>query len=352
MTASRLKEPAKIPTSRRINSCPGVLTLPAGQAERHQGSVPKSKYKYRKVIGGKPSVSRSMSTSYNEMSPQDFLDRMMKSRGYCTRNFCSLEGAYYCKPTLLQKASYGIQIVRAVRGSNVQLLRKLLQCGLSPNPCNNFGESIVHMACRRGDYDIVKVLVDAGCSLQVTDDFGRTPLHDACWTAEPNFALVELILQADERLLHIVDCRGSSPLSYVKRDHWQQWIVFLDSHKDLYWPQRDLGKDGEEPLPPLVTEAPHSRPIKDPPNAASLELAEQLAAGKLGADAYLTQRLIAAGTSNTTLGQNRPTMQQTRQSSTNHPAPASPRVLRGARISKAPSIAAAMGISIASSGPT
>ena len=110
---------------------------------------------------------------------------MIKARGYCTRNFCSLEGGYYCKPTPLQKASYGLRVVQAVRASNEALLGKLLRCGLSPNPCNDFGESIVHMACRRGDSKLLRVLVQAGCCLQVTDDFGRTPLHDACWASKP-----------------------------------------------------------------------------------------------------------------------------------------------------------------------
>lgn len=216
-----------------------------------------------------------------DLTPQTFLEKLLKSRGYSTQNFCSLDGGYYCKPTSLQKASYGVRIVQSVRQSNAELLEKLLKCGLSPNPCNAFGESIVHMVCRRGDSKLLKVLKDAGCSLQVTDDFGRTPLHDACWTAEPNFETVDIILDTDLRLLNVVDCRGSSPLSYVKRDHWGKWIAYFQSKMEQYWSPRDVSAIGEQPPPPLCNERPNSRPIVDPPNATDLETAQKVASGSV-----------------------------------------------------------------------
>ena len=112
-------------------------------------------------------LGRTQGVQQEVSSPQAFLDRMISACGYCTKMFSSLEGGYYCKPTPLQKASYGIRTVQAVRSSDAALLTKLLQCGLSPNPCNAFGESIVHMACRRGDFEILQVLVNAGCSLHL-----------------------------------------------------------------------------------------------------------------------------------------------------------------------------------------
>jgi|Transcript_9907 ankyrin repeat protein len=248
-------------------------------------------HKYQKVVGGKASIPRSV--SLNELptgSPQSYLEQLLHSRGYSTQNFCSLEGAYYCKPTPLQKASYGIKLVQAVRASDETLLRSLLECGLSPNPCNSFGESVVHMICRRGEYKLLKVLVDFGCSLQVTDDFGRTPLHDACWTAEPCFECVEMILDHDRRLLQIVDCRGSPPLSYVKADHWPKWVEFFKSKADKYWPSR-CG-EGDEPPPKLSQEAPHSRPILDPKNAIACEEAMLIAAGKKSTQEYLAKLSI------------------------------------------------------------
>ncbi len=206
---------------------------------------------------------------------------MLKSRGYSDQHYCSLEGGYYCKPTDLQKASYGMKLIQAVRTSDSKLLRKLLNAGLSPNPCNAFGESIIHMVCRRGDVALLKIFLENGCSVQVSDDFGRTPLHDACWTASPCFESVELILNQDKRLLHIVDCRGSAPLSYVKRENWPQWINFFEQRKHLWWPHRDVGAEGEEGPPKLANMAPHSIPLPNPPTAASLIDAGKISSGEL-----------------------------------------------------------------------
>jgi hypothetical protein len=280
----------------------------------------KYKYKYRKVVGGKYPTSKSMvrgtvhlcwhlksgivstlliiiffQIHLTELSPQTFLDEMIQARGYSTASFCSLDGGYYCKPTALQKASYGVKILQAVRTSDEGLLKRMLDCGLSPNPCNTFGESVVHMVCRRGDSKLLNILLDAGCSLQVTDDFGRTPLHDACWTAEPSFACVELILDTDERLLHIVDCRGSSPLSYVRREHWIQWVEFFKGRADKYWAPRNICEQGEEAPPVLVLVPPHSRPVPDPKNAISVDLAAFISSGKLEPEEFLQQKEEATG---------------------------------------------------------
>jgi ankyrin repeat protein len=230
-----------------------------------------------------------------EFSPQTFLDEMIQARGYSTASFRSLDGGYYCKPTALQKASYGIKILQAVRSSDGDLLKGMLDCGISPNPCNAFGESVVHMVCRRGDHKLLKIMLDAGCSLQVTDDFGRTPLHDACWTAEPSFACAELILDRDERLLHIVDCRGSPPLSYIRREHWVQWVEFFKSRADKYWAPRNISEQGEEAPPALVGEPSHSRPVPDPKNAISVDLAALISSGKLEPEEFLRQKEEAAG---------------------------------------------------------
>ena len=201
--------------------------------------------------------------------------------------FCSLHGGYHCRPSPLQVASHGTELVKAVRRSEADKLDKLLRCGLSPNPCNSFGESIVHMVCRRGDHKLLQVLLNHGSSLQVTDDFGRTPLHDACWTAEPFFELVEMVLQHDRRLINITDCRGSLPLAYVSKKHWESWIEFLDNKKDVFWPVRDASKEGEEASPELTNEPPHTKAVPLPINPVSLGLARAIATGKIFPDEVL-----------------------------------------------------------------
>ena len=71
-----------------------------------------------------------------------------------------------------------MKVIQGVRKSDKTLIRNLLKAGLSPNPCNKFGESIIHMICRCGNEELLKIFLEYGCNLQVCDDFGRTPLHD------------------------------------------------------------------------------------------------------------------------------------------------------------------------------
>uniref|UniRef100_A0A7S2A163 Uncharacterized protein n=1 Tax=Ditylum brightwellii TaxID=49249 RepID=A0A7S2A163_9STRA len=296
--SSRMSPGPVCPSAGGANDSTDSTTSVAGKhalSDSAQSAEQRQRHKYRKVIGGKiPAPLKKLSTTGN-ISPQKFLDDLLRSRGYSTKQFCSLEGGYYCKPTPLQKASYGTKIVQAVRSSDDSLLRRFLQFGLSRNPCNAFGESLLHMVCRRGNYKLLKLLSDFGCYIQVSDDFGRTPLHDACWTTEPDFDCVDLILNVDVRLLHIVDCRGAAPLAYVKRDNWGKWIEYFNRTKDKYWPPRDIKKDGEEPPPELCQEAAHSKPVPDPTGAADLSIATLLASGQANVDEMpgLTSQLKA-----------------------------------------------------------
>jgi Ankyrin repeats (many copies) len=135
------------------------------------------------------------------------------------------------------------------------------------------------MVCRLGSLELLQVMLDAGCDVQISDDYGRTPLHDACWAAEPALDVVQLLLDQDPRLLFMVDARGAVPLSYVQNQHFSIWIEFLSSHKEVFWPHRP-SRDRQDP-PPLTLLAPHSRPVRDPDNALSLDLARMVASGRL-----------------------------------------------------------------------
>jgi hypothetical protein len=223
----------------------------------------------------------------DQESPQASLDKSFEARGYSVKKYCSLEGGYYCRPSPLQQASYGTLVSGAIRASDSTLLRRLLDAGISPNPCNNFGESLVHMVCRRGDHKLLRILLEAGCSLQVTDDYGRTPLHDACWRADPSWEVVQLILDSDKHLFNLLDCRGTAPLGYVKKENYQMWADFLAKNLDRVWPKRDLATEGEESPPPLTLRQPHSLPIPDPAHGLPLEVAAMVANGRMAPEEAL-----------------------------------------------------------------
>jgi hypothetical protein len=193
----------------------------------------------------------------------------------------SLQSAYYNKPTPLQQASYHVHLINVVKAYDYDLLESIMGAGVSPNPCNRFGESLVHMVSRRGDAKALHVMMENGCSVQVADDYGRTPLHDCCWAAKPAFDVAEYILEIDVRLMQMTDCRGATPLSYVRKEHWAFWIEFLEQKKDIFWPKRDLAKDGEEEPPALAMLGVSTLPLPAPVNALTLELADMVVSGKM-----------------------------------------------------------------------
>jgi hypothetical protein len=213
------------------------------------------------------------------MAPQDYLNTMIRTRGYSTMYYETLKTGYYNKPTALQQASYDARLIELVRQRDVSTLQSLVQCGISLNPCNQHGESLIHTICRLGDLEILQLWVQAGATLQVADDYGRTPLHDACWTVTPNFALIEYILKHDRHLLHMKDARGTTPLAYVRHESWGLWVEFLVNKRDVFWPQRS---QSEEELPlPLALKEPNSRPVSNPSNALTPRLATMVVSGKV-----------------------------------------------------------------------
>lgn len=113
-----------------------------------------------------------------------------------------------------------------------------------PFRCSNrFGESLMHLACRRGRTDMVRFLVEEFPSdtknttprqmLSVRDDCHKTPLHDACWTPSPNFELVDIVLKHSPEQVLMEDCRGNTPLEYVRREDYPLWLKFLWQRRSI-----------------------------------------------------------------------------------------------------------------------
>ena len=138
-------------------------------------------------------------------------------------------GPLFAKPSDEAVDAYNLRAVRAIRERNVPMLRTMIEEGTSLDACNRFGESLIHMACRRGDANVVRfLLLEARVNVAVRDDFGRTPLHDACWTSEPNFAVMDVLLEhAPTDLLLAEDVRGHTPFHYARKEHWESWVSYL-----------------------------------------------------------------------------------------------------------------------------
>ena len=124
-----------------------------------------------------------------------------------------------------RKMAYDKDAIKAIRERNIPQLRVWNNSGRTLQAANDFGESLLHLACRRGFLDVVTFLVkEAGVNLWIRDDTGRTPLHDACWTPKPCFELVDFIIGMDRDMLYVSDKRGHTPLDYARKENWDKWI--------------------------------------------------------------------------------------------------------------------------------
>jgi len=134
-----------------------------------------------------------------------------------------------CEEMYIQEA------VDAVRSNDVDTLRQLAAAGTNFQCGNRFGETLIHLACRRSHQDVVAFLIkEAGVSIKVRDDYGRTPMHDACWRCTVDLELMDLLLDSCPELLMLSDKRGHTPLDYSRREHWDVLIPYLMDRKDKF----------------------------------------------------------------------------------------------------------------------
>eukprot|EP01083_Nonionella_stella_P285443 971579_1 len=140
--------------------------------------------------------------------------------------------SFFHEYTETEKDSYDNEVCKAVRSLNLDEIKTMHSQGRTFQCSNRFGESLIHMACRRGSSEVVNFLVEeAGVSIKCCDDFGRTPFHDACWSSIPNFDLIELLIEICPSMLLMCDKRGHTPLQYTRREHWATWVTFLGTQK-------------------------------------------------------------------------------------------------------------------------
>lgn len=124
---------------------------------------------------------------------------------------------------------YTMEAVRAIRAGDVALLRQLLSDGANFDACNRNGETLLHLACRRGDVATVRFLIEeANVAVDARDDLGRTVLHDVCWRPSPNTDLMDVIVHAVHPMLLLAeDRRGHTPFDYTRKHDWAEWNKYL-----------------------------------------------------------------------------------------------------------------------------
>lgn len=173
-----------------------------------------------------------------ETNPNERLKNIVKSKGVdvLVNDSLALDG-FFSEYTEEEVNAYDSEILAAIRTQDMEKLREF-HANKRPLKCSNkFGESILHLACRRGFLNVATFLIkEANVTVRVCDDYGRTILHDAAWASEPNFDLIELIITECPDLLYMKDRRGHTPISYARRSHWALWNSFLKERAHLVIP--------------------------------------------------------------------------------------------------------------------
>jgi hypothetical protein len=180
-----------------------------------------------------------------KVDPDVFLAQLLEAQyGFSlkTKDALSMKG-FFPEITEDQIAAYDMKLVAACRENDVDAVKSLVAEGQSAECCNRFGESLLHMACRRGFKDMVDYfLTEKQMSVRIRDDCGRTPLHDACWNPHPQTEILQWLIERDPCLLLIADKRGSTPFQYARPQDWGIWRQFLLDNRKCF----DVMKDSKE----------------------------------------------------------------------------------------------------------
>lgn len=169
---------------------------------------------------------------HQNVDPDVFLAQLLQAQyGFSlkTKDALSMKDDFFPQVTEDQIAAYDMKLVAACRENDVDTVKALVSLdGQSAECCNRFGESLLHMACRRGFKDMVDYfLTDIKLSVRICDDCGRTPLHDACWNPHPQLEILQWLIEKDPCLLLLADKRGSTPFQYARPQDWPTWRQFL-----------------------------------------------------------------------------------------------------------------------------
>lgn len=192
-----------------------------------------------------PTKKRKIVLKDFPIKASDYVKSAFKANGFALDAVREDAEPLFHRPTKEMLAGYKPEILDAIRKNDIGRVKQLHKTGvLTGNGCNKFGESTLHLACRRGHKDIANYLLDdVNVDINVRDDYNRTPLHDACWTAEPEFELVDMLLRKAPHQLVMEDVRGFTPFDYIRADTNGKWLRFLWERRDILRPLEKRASD-------------------------------------------------------------------------------------------------------------
>ncbi|KAL3908574.1 MAG: hypothetical protein SGARI_002998 [Bacillariaceae sp.] len=266
---------------KRSISAPNEIPLSTMNKDGHSSPSPAKKQRLMQVMAASGAAKKFI------IRPSDYAKAAFKSNGHSVQEVRAQYEAKLQTPSKDMIQAYGSKVLNLVRQGDLEGLKKAQEEGTNVQCCNRFGESLLHLACRRSYTEIADFLIastgkkdiedkivenkpeDAKESsttstatatttsqnmLHIRDDYQRTPLHDACWTVEPNLELVDLLLRHAPEQVVMEDVRGNTPFDYVRKDHYGMWLRFLWERKALLKPIQAAAEKEQESSEPVKEE--------------------------------------------------------------------------------------------------
>ena len=139
----------------------------------------------------------------------------------------------YCQNPAVDTTTAEYQLIYAVKYGDLMTFDKLLKTNPSlvyiKEPVME--ESLLHVAARYNQYEMVRKLLDKGLDVNAKNKLGSNPLHLACFTG--SVAMVNDLLEKGSDY-SVVNSRGKTPISYVSYGkNPEVFKLFLKKDKDI-----------------------------------------------------------------------------------------------------------------------
>jgi len=213
--------------SRKLNA-----SFASSSVSSHSSSAPHA-YSFITL----PRRTTALESSVPVLSPCTYLTISLKNKKLKSRvDSFSLEQALFFEP--YEESEINIDLLKALRLADLEKLRSLSKGRENPldlKARNQFGENMLHIACRMGlSLEVLMFLVeDASIQLNVRDRFGRSPLHNACMSANPNFNNINYLMKKAPILTVFEDDRNKIPFDLIPHRCFDRWTRFL-SEKNIF----------------------------------------------------------------------------------------------------------------------